>query len=117
MCGQGRHHGGHGCGCGEHEYECGCGGHHHHHGGSACDCYGGGGQCGCREHEGGCDCEKGRHEHGRCHGLAERGVQWGFQRRFKSRSEYIAELEAYLQALQAEAKAVEEHLADLKAAA
>jgi len=39
----------------------------------------------------------------------------GFHRRFATREEKIARLEAYLKELQAEAKAVEEHLARLKA--
>jgi alpha-beta hydrolase superfamily lysophospholipase len=39
----------------------------------------------------------------------------GFNRRFISREEKIERLENYLKDLQAEAKAVEEHLANLKA--
>lgn len=38
-----------------------------------------------------------------------------FQRRFSTRRERIAQLEEYLKALQAEVKAVEEHLAKMKA--
>jgi hypothetical protein len=82
------------------------GGHHHHRHGSACGCDDGG-----HEHAGGFEGEAGalwaRHEH--------RG-QGGFRRRFTSRGERIAELEAYLSDLQAEAKAVKERLAALKAA-
>jgi len=40
-----------------------------------------------------------------------------FRRRFISREERIAQLERYLEALRQEMKAVEEHLADLKAKA
>jgi hypothetical protein len=39
-----------------------------------------------------------------------------FHRRFPTREERIAWLEEYLKDLQAEVKAVEEHLAELKAA-
>jgi hypothetical protein len=38
-----------------------------------------------------------------------------FGRRFPTRDERIARLEEYLKDLQAEAKAVEEHIAELKA--
>lgn len=38
-----------------------------------------------------------------------------FQRRFSTRKERIVQLEEYLKELQAEAKAVEEHLARMKA--
>lgn len=48
---------------------------------------------------------------GGCHG--ER--HFPFRRRFISREERIAWLERYLEALRQEVKAVEEHLADLKA--
>jgi hypothetical protein len=37
-----------------------------------------------------------------------------FRRRFLSREERVARLEEYLQALRDEAKAVEEHIAELK---
>jgi hypothetical protein len=75
-----------------HGGECGCGGHgehhrYHHHGG---DC--------------GCGCE---------------GKAWGpgssFRRRFPTREERIAWLEEYLKGLQAEAKGVEERIAEMKA--
>jgi len=70
--------------------------------------------CGCGQHHGqghgqgsGCRCEEESGHHG----------GWGhFGRRFRTREERISNLEEYLQALQAEAKAVEEHLAELKAA-
>lgn len=46
--------------------------------------------------------------------------QWGseplFRRRFATRDERIARLETYLGELWAESKAVEEHIAELKAA-
>ena len=56
--------------------------------------------CGCQnECECGCSCE--------CHGLQ-------FERRFQTKAEQIAELEAYLSQLKLEVQAVEEHLADLR---
>jgi len=61
-------------------------------------------QCDCQsEHSGscGCGCE--------CHGHGQ-----GFERRYQTRAEKIAELEAYLSELQTEVQAVEEHLADLR---
>ena len=94
-CGhEARHHHGHECGCGEgehqrHEHDCGCGHDgppRHHHGDHACCC-------------------------GR--GALGPGM---FRRRFIIREERIAHLEHYLHELQQEAKAVEEHLSDLKAA-
>jgi hypothetical protein len=58
-----------------------------------CDC---GGSCNC---DCGCDCcGEGQH----------------FQRRFLTKAEQIAELEAYLSELKLEVQAVEEKLADLK---
>jgi hypothetical protein len=107
-----RHHdaegeeGGH-CDCGgerhgEHRHEHGEG---HHEG---CGCGGGHGR--------GCCCGREHHfEHGHrgCCG-GERGRQ--FHRRFFTREERLAWLEAYLKELQAEVKAVEEKLAELKAA-
>ena len=57
-----------------------------------------GGSCGCQDHS--CEC----------------GENARFGRRFFSRAERIAELEQYLQSLQLEAKAVEERIAELKAA-
>jgi hypothetical protein len=53
----------------------------------------------------GCECECG----GECechHG--------GFERRYQTKAEQIAELEAYLSDLKLEVQAVEEHLADLR---
>jgi hypothetical protein len=68
-----------------------------------------------------------KHHHGRhhrhhgdacCAGRGKGGPARGaFQRRFFSREERIAELEQYLNDLQAEAKGVEEELARLRAAA
>jgi hypothetical protein len=62
--------------------------------GNDCQC----GNCGCQGHS--CEC----------------GESTRFERRFFSREEQIAELEQYLQSLQLEIKAVEERLAELKAA-
>jgi len=69
-------------------------------------------------HEGyGCGHQARHHhgDHGCCcgHGAFGPGM---FHRRFISREERIAHLERYLHELQQEAKAVEEHLSDLKAA-
>ena len=67
---------------------------HRQHGSSSCEC-----GCGCCGGNDGCTCG--------CHGE-------GFQRRYQTRAEQIAELEAYLAELQVEVQAVEEHLADLR---
>ena len=75
------------CHCGHHtDDECGCGRHGH--------------ACGCGEGQGEreCDCHGGHH----------------VERRFQTKAEQIAELEAYLTDLKAEVQAVEEHLADLR---
>ncbi len=58
--------------------------------------------CGCQsDHECGCGGECG------CHGEH-------FERRYQTKAEQIAELEAYLSELKTEVQAVEEHLADLR---
>jgi hypothetical protein len=88
----------------EREDNCGCGGHGHHHGGS---------------HEERNEGYHGHHEHGghhdgcrcRCH-HSHGGM--GFHRHFISQEERIARLEDYLKQLQAEAKGVEEKIAELK---
>jgi hypothetical protein len=104
-------HEGHGyhesdCGCGGHggeerEEQCGCGGHHghhqeqhhgpHHHDHCSCGCH----------HSPGCRCEG-------------EGRAYGFQRRFRSRVEQVAELEAYLKELEAEAQGVRERMEELR---
>ena len=66
--------------------------------GHACECGGHGHACSCGDGECGCDCHGGHH----------------FERRFQTKAEQIAELEAYLADLKAEVQAVEEHLADLR---
>lgn len=48
-------------------------------------------------------------------GFEDFGPGRGFGRRFASREERLAQMEAYLKDLQAEAKAVEERLAEMKA--
>ena len=80
---------GHGEWRGHHGYSGGGGMHH-----SGCCCY----DCGC-------------HHSGRMHGhgLGEFG-----QRRFPTREEIIEDLEEYLKQLKAEAKGVEERIAELK---
>lgn len=74
---------------GHHEADCGC-----HHGG-----YG----YGAHSHGHECRCQEG--EFGR-----------GFGRRFRSRDERVAELEAYLKDLEAEAQGVREALDELRGA-
>ena len=68
---------------------------HHGHGRCHCGCGRGhhGGSCGC-----GCGC----------------GCGGGFGRRFLTKEEKIAGLEEYLESLQKEAQAVEEHIAALR---
>lgn len=72
--------------------------HHGHGGHEGHECCGGHG--GHRRHDGEC-----------CRG----GEGMPFRRRFPTREEQIAWLEEYLKELQAEAKGVEERLAELKA--
>jgi hypothetical protein len=56
--------------------------------------------CGCStDGECGCECH--------CH-------EQHFERRYQTKAEQIAELEAYLSELKLEVQAVEEHLADLR---
>ena len=99
MCGHDKHHHG----------ECGCheGRHGGHHEGSDCECH--------KEPECEHGCHEGRHERGcGCHeGSESAGIH--FERRFVTRAERIAQLEAYLKDLQTEAKAVEERIAEMKA--
>ena len=88
------------------EEDCGCGQHGKHHGEQYEERHEGhSGDCGCggHEHHGGCRC--GCHQH---HG----GMR--LHRRFISREEIAARLEEYLKQLHAEAKGVEERLAELK---
>jgi hypothetical protein len=56
--------------------------------------------CGC-ESEGECGCQCSCHDS-------------HFERRYQTKAEQIAELEAYLNELKLEVQAVEEHLADLR---
>jgi hypothetical protein len=60
--------------------------------------------CCCGEDHGGCSCGCG------CH--SQTGYR--FERRYQTKAEQIAELEAYLSDLKTEVQAVEEHLADLR---
>jgi hypothetical protein len=67
----------------------------------------------CHGHES-CGCQCGCHC---CHQHAHAGgccQDSGFQRRYQTKAEQIAELEAYLAELKAEVQAVEERLADLR---
>jgi hypothetical protein len=130
MCGHG------GCNCG---HECNCGGHGHHQRSHDHGCHDGGGGCNCGQEAGGCQCGGGESQGCDC-GQGGHGEQhhhhghhgehaMGFSRRFISRAERLAELEgylaelraeieagqAYLQDVQAEATAVEERIASLKA--
>jgi hypothetical protein len=63
-------------------------------------------QCNC-ESDQGCDCDSG------C-GCDCGGHAGHFERRYQTKAEQIAELEAYLGELKTEVQAVEEHLADLR---
>jgi hypothetical protein len=83
----------------ERDYE-GKEGYGRHHQGE-CECHGGHG----RHHWGGCGCHGGERGWGPGH---------GFHRRFRTREEEIADLEAYLNELKLEAQAVEERLDSLK---
>ena len=85
--------------------------HHHRHGG---ECHHGGHG----EHQGhGGECRHGGHgEHRRHGGECGCGCEGApFRRHFITREEQIAWLEQYLKELQAEAKGVEERIAELKA--
>lgn len=72
-----------------------------------CDCHGHRGSCGCGRHEGHSECSCG------C-GEGRRGGGHGFQRRYQTKAEEIAELEGYLGELKAEVQAVEERLTSLR---
>jgi hypothetical protein len=94
------------------EEDCGCERHGHEqegrmHHGDDCGCGGHGGESGGMHHGGGCCCGG----HGEGHHIG--GMGMGF-RRFISRDEIISRLEEYLKNLQAEAKGVEERIAELK---
>lgn len=63
-------------------------------------------QCECHSDQ---ECECG------CGGECECGGHYlHFERRYQTKAEQIAELEAYLDELKTEVQAVEEHLADLR---
>jgi hypothetical protein len=88
------------------EEDCGCGQHGKHHGEQYEERHEDHGKdCGCVEHEHHAGCSCGCHQH---HG----GM--GFHRRFISQAEVISRLEEYLKQLQAEAKGVEERIAEMK---
>jgi len=62
-----------------------------------------------------CDCQSGQECNCGCDGGCECGGHAGhFERRYQTKAEQIAELEAYLAELKTEVQAVEEHLADLR---
>lgn len=63
---------------------------------------------------GGCCCCCCCHGHHRHHGECSCEEGHGFRRRFVSRAERIAQLEAYLAELQAEAQAVQEEISRLR---
>jgi hypothetical protein len=129
------------CGCRGHHYYHGCGygegraygwheGHrgewHGHQHGYGHEGHGGEAQ---GAGEDACGCGEGCHEHGEHHHGYGRQHGYGFRRRFMTRAERAAKLERYLsdlreeiegakgyvQELEAEAKAVEEEIAGLKA--
>ncbi len=108
------------------EEDCGCERHGHEregrmHHDDDCGCGGHGGESGGMHYSGGCCCGGHGEGHHICGGgmMGRRmggfgmGMGMGF-RRFISRDEIISRLEEYLKNLQAEAKGVEERLAELK---
>jgi len=107
MCEHGEQHGQHDCGCerGRHHGRHDRGGEHH----DPQDCE-------CREEQPAaeCGCGRGHQRHDPPHTCCCGGQ---FQRRFQTRAEQVAVLEAYLHDVQAEAQAVEERIAELKAVA
>ena len=78
--------------------------------GHACCC------CGAPVHHPVWGCCEPMPPHHRGSGCCETGPEIGFRRRFASREEKIAKLEAYLADLQAEAKAVQDKLTRLRGA-
>jgi len=82
-----------------------CGHKHHHHQEHGHECSCGGGGCDCDEGAAGCGCG--------CH-CGCGGHHGEFQRRYQTKAEQIAELEAYQAELKVELEAVEEQLADLR---
>lgn len=60
-----------------------------------------------------CCQEHGAHHRHGC-GCSGHGAARGFQRRFSTKAERIAQLREYLEALKAEAKAVEERIVELE---
>ncbi len=78
---------------------------------SGCRCGGHGSGCGCGR---GCACRRGGGDDGGTGHRSSEGEHLGFQRRFWSKADEIAELDAYLAELKAEAQAVEERLAELR---
>lgn len=97
------------------EEDCGCGEHGQHHGehhGEGQESHSGNCGCGGYGHHG---MYRGWHHHGNCGcGCHQHHGGMGFHRRFVSREEVINNLEEYLKQLQAEAKGVEERIAELK---
>ena len=83
--------------------------HHGHHGEWGCH----EGRHGAHHEECECGCHEGRHA-GEC-GCHEGDLEIHFERRFVTKAERLEELETYLKDLQAEAKGVQEKLAELKA--
>lgn len=86
--------------------------HGKHHHSQDCDCEN---KC----EDGGCDCEKDCNSKAHCHCSCQNGGGCGckgghFQRRYKTKAEQVAELEAYLNELKLEVQAVEERLVDLR---
>lgn len=109
-CAEQRHHGQEGghCGCerprDSHGPSCTCGCHEN----EPCTC-----GCHSPKHQGGCTCSCHDHDEQACHC----GGRHVFRRRFITREERIARLQAYLDALRQEAQAVEEHIAAIRAEA
>ncbi len=111
------------CHCGRHGDPCGCHHHEERHGGGEhhegwCGGHGHHDRCCCRGGHEGCHGERwgrcGCHERCCCRGRCGEGKHRRFERRFPSKTEEIAELEAYLAELKAEAQGVEERLGQLR---
>jgi hypothetical protein len=94
---------------------CGCGQHGKHHGEQNEQMHEGhSGDCGCGGHENH-GMERELHHHAGCScGCHQHQGGLGFNRRFISREEVVNRLEEYLKQLQAEAKGVEDRIAELK---
>ncbi len=93
-------------------------GHHGHHHHGHCRCHSGHGNCHCGCQQNQCRCGEGGGDRCGCSGGSGcrcGGGQGSFRRHFTSKAERIEGLERYLKELKAEAEAVKERIAELKA--